>query len=118
MQFLKGRHKNFDMGTKIVNQATSNEKLRADWADNPLDRMDFSPSDLIQFQKFMNGISRRREKRHRRSGHVCSRHRRRLVKPEGTWDLFNELTTKDKYFLAVPSEHLIFEEGEDEKRHL
>ena len=113
MQFLKGRHKNFDMGTKIVNQATSNEKLRADWADNPLDRMDFSPSDLIQFQKFMN-------ENHDAAKNVTDDPvmfvqgtEDRLVKPEGTWDLFNELTTKDKYFLAVPSEHLIFEEGQD-----
>jgi len=35
------------------------------------------------------------------------------VKPEGTWELFNELTTQQKYFLAVPSEHLIFEQGQD-----
>jgi hypothetical protein len=37
----------------------------------------------------------------------------KLVKPEGTWELFNEQATEEKVFLAVPSEHLIFEEQQD-----
>ena len=33
----------------------------------------------------------------------------KLVKPEGTWELFNEIDSEQKTFMAVPSEHLIFE---------
>jgi acylglycerol lipase len=113
LEFLKGRNKQYDVGTKIVTQATQNEKLRQDWSSNALDRMELSPNELIQFQKFMN------------DNHGASKNitddpvlfvqgtQDKLVKPEGTWELFNELTTPDKYFFAVPSEHLIFEEGQD-----
>jgi len=118
LEFLRGKNKQFDVGTKIVTQATQNEKLRQDWSSNPLDRMELSASELIQFQKFMN------------DNHDASKNitddpvlfvqgtQDKLVKPEGTWELFNELTTPDKYFFAVPSEHLIFEEGQDKAADL
>ncbi len=118
LEYLKGKNKQFDVGTKIVAQATQNEKLRQDWASNPLDRMNLSPNELIQFQSFMN------------DNHIAAKNviddpvlfvqgtQDRLVKPEGTWELFNELTTPDRYFFAVPSEHLIFEEGQDKSADL
>jgi thiol-disulfide isomerase/thioredoxin len=37
----------------------------------------------------------------------------KLVKPEGTWEIFNELSVIDKMLFMVPSEHLIFEEQQD-----
>ncbi len=118
LEYLKGRNKQFDVGTKLVAQATQNEKLRQDWSSNPLDRMNLSPNELIQFQSFMN------------DNHIAAKNvtddpvlfvqgtQDKLVKPEGTWELFNELTTPDKYFFAVPSEHLIFEEGQDKSADL
>jgi alpha-beta hydrolase superfamily lysophospholipase/thiol-disulfide isomerase/thioredoxin len=113
LEFLKGKNKQFDVGTKIVSQATQNEKLREDWSSNPLDRMDLSPKELIQFQGFMN-------ENHDAAKNITDDPvlfvqgtQDRLVKPEGTWELFNQLATPDKYFYAVPSEHLIFEEGQD-----
>jgi acylglycerol lipase len=117
-EFLKGRHKQFDVGTKLVAQATQDQKLRDDWSSNPLDRMDLSPNELIQFQKFMN-------ENHDAAKNITDDPvlfvqgtQDKLVKPEGTWELFNELTTPDKYFFAVPSEHLIFEEGQDKAADL
>ncbi len=118
LEYLKGKNKQFDVGTKLVAQATQNEKLRQDWSSNPLDRMNLSPNELIQFQSFMN------------DNHIAAKNviddpvlfvqgtQDKLVKPEGTWELFNELTTPDKYFFAVPSEHLIFEEGQDKRADL
>jgi thiol-disulfide isomerase/thioredoxin len=38
-----------------------------------------------------------------------------LVKPEGTWELFNDVATKDKSFFAVPGEHLIFEDADTQE---
>lgn len=115
-QYLKGANKQFDVGSSIVDQATANPKLRKDWADNPLDRMDLSPKELMQFQAFMN------------DNHDCAKkitsvpvlmvqgNNDKLVKPEGTWDLFNEIESEQKSFLAVPSEHLIYEEQQDKER--
>lgn len=80
--------------------------------------MDLSPSELIQFQSFMN-------ENHDAVKNITDDPvlfvqgtKDRLVKPEGTWELFNELTTPDRYFFAVPSEHLIFEEAQDKAADL
>ena len=109
-EYLKGPNKQFDIGTKIVGQATQNPTERKDWAENPLDRMDLSAKELIQFQKFMNENHDSAKDIKDTPVLIVQGTQDRLVKPEGTWDIFNELTTTDKYFLAVPSEHLIFEE--------
>src|SRR5262249_14728021 len=98
VEMLKGPNKQFDIGQSIVKQATKNEKLRNDWASDPLDRMDLSPKDLMHFQKFMN-------ENHDAAKSITSLPvlfvqgtRDRLVKPEGTWDLFNQLSTGNKVF--------------------
>lgn len=118
LEYLKGRNKPFDIGSEIVAQATQNEQLRQDWSTDPLDRMDLSPEELIQFQSFMN-------ENHEAAKSIADDPvlfvqgtKDKLVKPEGTWELFNQLTTPDKYFFAVPSEHLIFEEGQDKASDL
>jgi alpha-beta hydrolase superfamily lysophospholipase/thiol-disulfide isomerase/thioredoxin len=109
-EFLKGPNKQFDIGSKIVGQATQNPAEKKDWEENPLDRMDLSAKELIQFQKFMNENHEAAKNIKDTPVLFVQGTQDRLVKPEGTWELFNELTTPDKYFLAVPSEHLIFEE--------
>lgn len=110
LEFLKGPNRQFDIGKRIVGQATQNPIEKQEWEDNPLDRMDLSAKELIQFQKFMN-------ENHDAAKNIKSLPvlfvqgtQDRLVKPEGTWELFNDVVSPDKYFLAVPSEHLIFEE--------
>jgi alpha-beta hydrolase superfamily lysophospholipase/thiol-disulfide isomerase/thioredoxin len=113
LEFLKGRHKQFDIGKQIVGQATQNDKLKKDWEDNPLDRMDLSAEELIQFQKFMNENHDAAKEIKDDPVLFVQGSEDKLVKPEGTWDLFNEVANTDKYFIAVPSEHLIFEEGQD-----
>ncbi|HEY9718786.1 MAG TPA: alpha/beta fold hydrolase [Trichormus sp.] len=109
-EYLKGPNKQFDIGTKIVGQATKDPNEKKDWEENPLDRMDLSAKELIQFQKFMNENHEAAKNIKETPVLFVQGTQDRLVKPEGTWELFNEVTTQDKYFLAVPSEHLIFEE--------
>ena len=116
MQFLKGANKQFDVGSSIVDQATANPKLRKDWADNPLDRMNLSPKELIQFQKFMNDNHDSAKKITTVPVLMVEGNNDKLVKPEGTWELFNDIECEQKSFLAVPSEHLIFEEQQDKER--
>ncbi|MFN8552102.1 MAG: alpha/beta fold hydrolase [Candidatus Obscuribacterales bacterium] len=116
LQFLKGADKQFDVGSAIVDQATANPKLRDDWAGNPLDRMNLSPKELIQFQSFMNDNHDSAKKITNTPVLMVQGNNDKLVKPEGTWDLFNEIASEQKSFLAVPSEHLIFEEQQDKER--
>jgi alpha-beta hydrolase superfamily lysophospholipase/thiol-disulfide isomerase/thioredoxin len=113
LEFLRGPNRKFDIGSKIVKQATQDDKLRQDWSSNPLDRMDLSPHELIQFQSFMNDNHDAAKLVKDDPVLFVQGTNDKLVKPEGTWELFNQLATPDKYFLAVPSEHLIFEEGQD-----
>ncbi|CAN5654512.1 hypothetical protein BH10CYA1_BH10CYA1_15320 [soil metagenome] len=116
LQFLKGANKQFDVGSSIVDQATVNPKLRKDWADNPLDRMNLSPKELIQFQKFMNDNHDSAKKITTVPVLMVEGNNDKLVKPEGTWELFNDIEGEQKSFLAVPSEHLIYEEQQDKER--
>lgn len=113
LDFLKGPNKDFDIGDSIVDQATKNEKLRAAWEADPLSRMNLSPHELLQFQRFMN------------SNHDIAKDitmpvlmlqgtMDRLVKPQGSFELFSKLSSVKKIFIALPSEHLILE---DQKAH-
>lgn len=109
---LRRPRKKQDIGNSIVDQATTDERLRQEWKGDPLSRMDLSTKELIQFQSFMND-------NHDSAKHVkylpvlfVQGTKDKLVKPEGTWELFNQLVTKDKVFLAIPGEHLIFEEAQ------
>jgi acylglycerol lipase len=113
LEFLKGRHKQFDIGTQIVDQATHRlPTLREDWESDPLDRMDLSAEQLIQFQSFMNDNHDAAKKISTTPVLLLQGTLDTLVKPEGTWEIFNELATKRKTFIALPSEHLVLEEGQ------
>jgi acylglycerol lipase len=114
LEFLKGPSKDNDIGAGVVKQATKNPKLRKDWENNPLDRMDLSPKDLIHFQRFMNENHDAAKEVKTLPVLFVQGMEDRLVKPEGTWDLFNQVASPDKYFVALPSEHLIFEETQDD----
>ncbi len=116
LEFLKGPNKQFDVGSSIVDQATNNPKLREDWANNPLDRMDLSPKELMQFQSFMNDNHDSAKKIVDLAVLMVEGNKDKLVKPEGTWELFNDIESEQKTFLAVPSEHLIYEEQQDKER--
>jgi alpha-beta hydrolase superfamily lysophospholipase len=116
IDFLKGPNKQFDVGPSLVDQATNNPKLRDDWVNNPLDRMDLSAKELIQFQSFMNDNHDSAKKITDLSVMMVEGNKDKLVKPEGTWDLFNDIASPEKTFLAIPSEHLIYEEQQDKER--
>ncbi|HEY9680444.1 MAG TPA: alpha/beta fold hydrolase [Oculatellaceae cyanobacterium] len=113
LEFLTGPNKQHNMGKSVVSQATENDKLRKDWEGDPMDRMQFSAKQLMQFQKFMNENHDAAKLISKSPVLVLQGSEDKLVKPEGTWELFSEIESADKTFLAVPSEHLIFEEQQD-----
>jgi acylglycerol lipase len=113
LEFLTGPNKQHNIGKSVIDQATKNEKLRDDWEGDPLDRMDLSAKELMQFQKFMNDNHEVAKQIASTPVLVVQGSNDKLVKPEGTWDIFNEIVSPQKNFLAVPSEHLIFEVQQD-----
>jgi esterase/lipase len=113
LEFLTGPNKQHDMGKAIVHQATENGKLRKDWEDNPMDRMNFSAKQLMDFQKFMNENHDAAKLIEKTPVLMLQGSEDKLVKPEGTWEIFTELSVIDKMMFVVPSEHLIFEEQQD-----
>ncbi|MBX9691266.1 MAG: lysophospholipase [Cyanobacteria bacterium] len=104
-------NRQIDVGTKIMEDATEDPALRMQWKDDPLNRLKLTSKELRQFQQFMND--------NHETAHLIDKTpvlflvglSDRLVKPAGTVELYNEITTKDKKLVTVTSaEHLIFEQ--------
>jgi len=113
-----GPNKEFNIGDSIVNQATKDEGLKEEWKNDPLARLKLSPKELVQFQQFMNDNHEAAKKVVDMPVLIVQGTNDKLVKPEGTWELFNAVACADKVFFAMPGEHLIFEEAQtqDPKR--
>jgi acylglycerol lipase len=113
LHLLAGPNKPFNIGSQIVGQATDKQELRDAWCNDPLTKLNLSPVELIQFQSFMN-------ENHASAKRICSTPvllvqgcKDKLVRPEGTVELYNELATPDRKLELISSaEHLIFEEGQ------
>ncbi len=108
-----GKNKAMDVGTRTIDDATNDEDLRERWKGDPLNRMNLTPKELIQFQKFMNENHDTAKQIERKPVLIIAGFKDKLVKPQGTIDLFNELTTPDKLLVVVGNgEHLLFEENQ------
>jgi alpha-beta hydrolase superfamily lysophospholipase/thiol-disulfide isomerase/thioredoxin len=111
---MLGPNRKFDIGEKIVKQAASDDtELKQQWEGDPLDRMSLSPVELLHFQHFMNENHDSADKITKLPVLMVQGTKDKLVKPEGTEEIFNELKTPDKQLLLVEDAgHLIFEEGQ------
>lgn len=109
LEFLKGPNKKFDIGDQIADQATKNENVRTTWECDPLSRFNLSAHELLQFQRFMNE-NHDAAKKINLPVLMLQGTQDKLVKPEGSFDLFERLASKEKIFIALPSEHLILEQ--------
>ena len=102
-----------DVGTKVIEQATDDPSVREQWKGDPLNRMKLTPKELMQFQRFMNENHDIAPQIDQKPVLVICGFKDKLVKPQGTIELFNEITTPDKMLIVLGSgEHLIFEEGQ------
>jgi alpha-beta hydrolase superfamily lysophospholipase len=113
VKLLKNRNKQFDIGRKIVDQATQDPELRVAWEDNPETRMKLSPAELLEFQRFMNENSKYAEQIKTTPVIIFQGYSDQLVKPLSTLALYQAMPVKDKDLVFVgKAEHLIFEEGQ------
>ncbi len=111
LQFLKGSHKQFNIGERVVAQATQDPQLRMDWEDDPSSRMNFSPVELIGFQKFMDDNLKYAAQIKCTPVIIFQGYCDQLVKPLSTLTLYQAITAKDKDLVFVGhAEHLIFEQ--------
>lgn len=110
---FRGFNKPMDIGSDVVGKATKKEDLRQTWSKDKLGRMSLTPKELMQFNSFM-------EKNFLVAAEIKTSPvlfmqgaNDKLVHPEGTWKLFDSLTTdKRQMVFSKAAEHLIFEEAQ------
>lgn len=97
----------------VVKNATKNKELQDAWLNDPLARLELTPNELIAFQNFMNQNYHFARQIKEKPVLFIQGANDKLVRPAGTWKLFDELGTPDrKLVLSKTAEHLIFEEGQ------
>ncbi len=110
---LNGFHSEMNVGQGVVEQATKKDDLRATWENDPLGRMQLSPKELMDFQSFMNKNSTNAAGIKNMPVLFIQGMNDKLVRPAGTWKLYDALATPQKELVFSKSaEHLIFEEGQ------
>ena len=113
LHLLANPNKPFDVGTGVIKQATKKSELREAWGKDPFARMNLSARELLQFQEFMNKNHDRAKEIKATPVLIVQGAGDKLVRPEGTVELYNELCTPDRQLVLVPkAEHLIFEENQ------
>lgn len=109
LRLLTGASQPMKLTSKVIKQAISNPELSRAWFADPFNRQEISPRELLPFQQFMNDNHDAAQRVTDTPVLVIQGFKNRLVKPEGTIDLFNELVTQNKLLVVVgDSEHLIF----------
>ncbi len=112
-RYLENKNKPMDMTAEVVNRSTSDVKLRRAWANESSNRMKLTPKELKQFTDFMKGNEDAAALIDKTPSLMLAGFKDKLVKPEGTIDLFNELNTPDKLLMVVgDGEHLLLEENQ------
>ncbi len=113
LHMLEGPNRQFNVGQRVIERATQKPELREAWGKDPLARLNLSPHELIQFQMFMNQNHESAHEIKNTPVLIIQGCQDRLVHPEGTVELYNELATPDRQLeLISKAEHLIFEENQ------
>jgi acylglycerol lipase len=110
MHFLRGPDKPFNVGTQIASQATARPELRQLWHESLKAKNELSPKEMIHFAAFMRHTERHCRNIKTTPVFMVQGLKDKLVKPQGTYDLFGAVKSDDKTMLIVgDAEHLIFE---------
>jgi lysophospholipase len=113
---LRDPNKPFNIGSQVAEQATSKQSLRDIWKRDPKAKQDLSPIELIKFDKFMKDTKKRCTAIHGTPVMIVQGMADQLVKPRGTYEMFDNVRSKDKTMLIIGSaEHLIFETPKQSK---
>ena len=108
--FMKGVNRPFDIGTKVINQATQQESVKKEWESDPFNRLSLSPKELVEFAVFMGQNKPAANKIRNTPVIIFQGIQDKLVKAAGTLEIYNSIPNKDKDLVLIgASEHLIFE---------
>lgn len=111
--FISDGDKPIDVSQEVVNRATQSSALRKQWKAEPLNRMKLSAKELKQFEDFMKGNNDAVALIQNCPVLMLAGFKDKLVKPEGTIELFNNITSQDKLLMVVgDGEHLLLEENQ------
>ncbi|HEY9680477.1 MAG TPA: alpha/beta fold hydrolase [Oculatellaceae cyanobacterium] len=117
-ELLSGDNKKHDVGKQVIAQATQDSTMRDHWENDERNRLNYSAKELLRFQKFMNENHEVVQAITKTPVLLVQGCDDRLVKSAASFELFDELPVKDKTFLSLPYEHLIFEEQEHTDKKL
>lgn len=110
MHFIIDPKRPFDVGDYVAERATSSEEAREKWNRDPKAKLDLSPVELLKFSIFMRTTKRRAEQIKDVPVLMLQGLKDRLVKPKGTFELFEAVNCEDKSIMVLGlSEHLMFE---------
>lgn len=107
---VSNKNKELNIGKGVVNRSTSDQQERMRWSDDPNSRLNLSAKELLNFEQFMRQNAEYARKITKSPVIVFQGNQDRLVKREGTYDLFEAVGTQDKTLVLLGDrEHLIFE---------
>lgn len=110
---LHGFNAPIDVGPAVVGSATKKESLKQTWLNDPLSRTKVTPNELIAFKNYMNDTFEVAPRIRKTKVLFIQGSNDKLVRPAGTWKLFNSLGTPHREIVMSKSaEHLIFEDGQ------
>ena len=110
LHFLRDKDRPFNIGEKVVQQATSSEEAQQSWVMDPKAKMNMSPKELIKFDSFMRTTTAECKNIKTTPTFVVQGLKDRLVKPQGTEEIFDNIESDRKLMLIDgDAEHLIFE---------
>lgn len=113
LRYIENKDKPIDVGTTVVERATANTKLQKRMLADKSNRMELSPKELKQFNDFMKGNFDAAALIEKMPVLMMAGFKDKLVKPEGTIELFNALSTNDKLLMVIgDGEHLLLEENQ------
>jgi alpha-beta hydrolase superfamily lysophospholipase len=110
VNFLKGANKDFDIASMVANKATSDPTLQKIWENDPKAKLKMSPIELMKFDGFMRNTVKRCKGITTTPVLILQGLKDKLVKPEGTFEMFQNVQSEDKSILVIGNaEHLMFE---------
>ncbi len=110
VHFLKNPNKPFKIGDMVVEHASALPQVREAWHDDLKAKMEMSPKELMKFAVFMRETKLMCNKLNTLPVFFVQGLKDKLVKPKGTYELFEAVSSPDKnLFIIGNEEHLIFE---------
>ncbi len=98
---------------EIIDKISTDERTRAQMENNSMNRLKLSPKELKQFETFMKGNFDNAHLIEKPPVLMLAGFKDKLVKPEGTIELFNALSSQDKLLMIIgDGEHLLLEENQ------